>query len=350
MIASSIGILLILCGLLALVLQRFYSSIPAKELKRLAARQDPLAAALYKPVAYGASMRLLLWLFFCGSLAAGFYLVISSFVPFAAFMVVVGSVVAVVLLQSIRLTVRSAHFAVKLAPGLTWLLAYVHRPFDVLAGAINRFRNQSVHSGLYEKEDVLNLIEQQRHQPDNRIAEHDLAIMARAVQFDERLAADIALPMSRSLAVQASDHIGPVLLGELHQSGQNSFLVYEGTADHVVGTLLLHDAVHAREGGKVSDSMRPKVSYVHEDFSLRQVLAAFTHTGQFMVVVINAFEEPVGIITLNHLLAQLVGEEPEPDFDAYEDRKAVAGYTPERTDAAITPEEEQQPQSEPSAG
>ncbi|HSX32042.1 MAG TPA: CBS domain-containing protein [Candidatus Saccharimonadales bacterium] len=328
MVSSICGLILIVLGLFALVLQRFYSSIPAKELKRLAARQDPLAVSLYTPVAYGTSMRLLLWVVFCLSLAAGFFLVITSFVAVAGFAIVGASVAAIVLLQSLRLTVRSAHFVVKTAPALSWMLAYVHRPFDALARNVNRFRTHAVHSGLYEKEDLLNLLKQQHNQADNRMAEQELQLVARAAQFDDRKAEEIVLPMSRSRAVSLSDHIGPVLLGELHESGQTSFLVYDERPDKVVGTLFLRDAMAAREGGLVRDVMQPKVCYVHEDFSLHQVLDAFVQTGQLVVVVINSFEEPTGIISLKHLLAQLVGETSDDSFDAYEDRKAVAAWRP----------------------
>lgn len=330
MIATAIGLLLIALGLIALALQRFYSSVPSKELKRLAARGDHLAAALYKPVAYGTSMRLLLWLVFCFCLSGGLLVVIYNSPSFVAFALVVVTIAAVVLLQSLQLTVRSAHFAVKVAPALNWALVYVHGPFDVVTRFINRYRKRSAHSGLYEKDDLLDLIEQQKDQPDNRIAKHDLDLLARAARFDDRQAADVVLPMSRVKLVKLDDHIGPVLLGELHSSGQNSFLVFDERPDHVVGTLFLRDAVASKEGGRVRDLMHTRLCFVHEDFSLRQVLQAFARTGQFMVVVVNAFEEPVGVITLGHLLAQLLGDREEDDFDAFENRAAVAAYKPKK--------------------
>ena len=83
--------------------------------------------------------------------------------------------------------------------------------------------------------------------------------------------------------------------------------------------------------------MHPRLCFVHEDFSLRQVLQAFTQTGQFMVVVINFFEEPLGVITLSHLLTQLVGERHIDDFDRYEDRQAVAAYRPLSLEPALEP-------------
>lgn len=334
-----LGFLLIVVGLVALALQRFYSSVPKKELKRLAARGDHLAEALYRPVAYGESLRLLLWTVFCLGLAGGLLLVVSRMAPLAAFLVAGAVIAAAVLIQSLRLTVNSAQFAVHAAPSVTWLLSYLHSPFDLVARAVNRFRNHTAHSGLYEKEDLLDLLEQQGMQPDNRIAKRDLELLARAARFDERQAADIVTPMSRIKLVSVSDHIGPVLLDELHASRQNSFLVYEETPDRVVGTLFLRDAVSAREGGRVRDLMHPRLCFVHEDFSLRQVLQAFARTGQFLVVVVNAFEEPVGVITLNSLLEQLIGMHEEDDFDAFEDRAAVAAFKPAQPEPQLATEE-----------
>jgi len=344
-----LGVLLIGLGLLALALQRFYSSVPAKELKRLAARGDHLAAALYQPVAYGTSMRLLLWMVTGLSLAGGLLLTIYNVPAVVAFAAVAITFAAMVIVQSVRLTVRSARLAVKAAPVLNWLLTYLHAPFELVARSINRFRTHTRHSGLYEKEDFVALLHQQKQQPDNRIPEHDLELLERAAQFDDRQAADIVVPMSRAKLVSVDDHIGPILLGELHDSGQNSFLVYEGTPDHAVGTLFLRDAVQAKAGGQVRSLMQPSLCFVHEDFSLRHVLKALSHTGHFLAVVINAFEEPVGIITLQNLLTQLLGDHEVEEFDRYDDRSAVAAFKPLRLQPAEVPSSDEDPATDPAA-
>jgi CBS domain containing-hemolysin-like protein len=353
MVISICALVLIVVGLFSLALQRFYSSVPAKELKRLAARGDTLAEALYRPVAYGASMRMLLWAVF-GLSTAGGILLLDHLPGWAAYIIALITLSAAVAAQSLRLTVRSAHFAVQTAPTVNWLMSYLHAPFDMVLHLFGRFRNHIAHSGLYEKEDLIALLNQQLEQPDNRIAKHDLDLVTRAAQFGDLQAADVVMPMSRVKLVKINDHIGPVLLGELHHSGQNSFLVYDESPDHVVGTLFLRDAVEAKEGGRVADLMHPRLCFVHEDFTLRQVLQAFARTGQFMVVVINAFEEPVGVITLQHLLEQLVGSHNDSDFDSFEDRSAVAAYKPKQpaeepsaleADSEELPEEETSPQT-----
>ncbi len=329
MIGSIFALVLVLLGLFALALQRFYSCVPAKELKRLAARGDHLAVALYRPVAYGESMRLLLWVVFGASLTGGFLLFSENLVALLAYVAIGLSLAGAIAIQSLRLTVHSARLAVTAAPALNWLLTYFHTPFDTIAQFVNRRRVRAGHSGLYEKEDIVSLLRQQKEQPDNRIDESDLELLERVASFDDHQAADVAQPMSRLKLVKIDDHIGPILLGELHASGQGSFLVYQDTTDQVVGTLLLRDAVQAREGGRVADIMRPSLNFVHEDFSLRQVVNAFTRTGQSMLVVINASEEAVGVISLQHLLAQIFGTQAADDFTAYDDRAAVAAYRPE---------------------
>jgi CBS domain containing-hemolysin-like protein len=329
MIISLFGLLLLILSLLAMALQRFYSSIPAKELKRLANRGDHLAAALYRPVAYGASMRLLLWIVFGLSFSFGVVLIVNGLVNVLAFGAIALAVSGVIFLQSMRLTVHTARVAVHAAPALNWLLTYLHAPLHAVAQAVGKIRTHNVHSGIYEKEDLVALLKQQKEQVDNRISHRDLDILERAASFDERQAADVLLPMSRVRMVSMEDHIGPVLLGELHNSGQTSFLVYAESRENVVGTLLLRDAVQAREGGRVADLVRPRLAFAHEDFSLRQVMQAFIRTSQSIVVVINSFEEAVGVITLDRLLTELVGESADDDV-AYDDRALVAGFKPKK--------------------
>ncbi|HZM63923.1 MAG TPA: CBS domain-containing protein [Candidatus Saccharimonadales bacterium] len=328
MISSIFGATLLLIGLLALALQRFYSCVPAKELKRLAARSDHLAMALYRPVAYGASMRLFLWILFGIATAAGLLVALVGLQTWAAFGVVLVVLTVVVWLQSVRLTVHSARLAVIASPALHKALQYVHAPLHFLAKLVGHVRQHEPHSGLYEKSDLLALLRQQKEQLDNRISMAELELIERAATFEDLKAADVVLPWAQVKLVNKTDAIGPILLEELHSSGQRSFLVYQDKPEHVVGTLFLRDAVRAKAGGQVADIMHHNLCFVHEDFSLRQVLEAFRTTGQFMVVVINAFEEAVGVITLQHLLVQLVGD-IEEGFDAFEDRTAVASYKPQ---------------------
>jgi len=344
MIENALGYLLILLGLSAVALQRLYSAVPARELKRLAGRGDHLAARLYRAVAYGASLRLLLWIIVGVSIPAGLVQVLPELPVLMAFLLL--SVVALagfVWLPSLLLTQRTAQGAAMIAPLLAKALLYMHSSLDHLTRLANRFRDIPLHSRLYEKEDLLELLSRQREQTDNRIQEADLDLVQRALRFSDALAADLVQPRKEAYLVNADDSIGPVLLDQLHQQKQASFLVYKDDKDNIIGSLALSDAVSAKHGGRVFDLIRSDLIYVHEDFTARQVLDAFHKTGHQVAVVINNAEEFIGAVTLDHLLQALLGEAHDDDI-AYGDRSAVAAYKPKKEDPEPEPSESGQPQ------
>lgn len=327
MVYTIVGITLILLGLTALALQRFYSAISAHELKRLAARGDQMAAKLYRPVAYGASLRLFLWMIF--GLGLGFGLVMLSDLSEVWFFVAIGtSLVATIWLWTARLTVRTAQFAVWCAPAIVKIMSWAHRPLNFVAKLFYRVRVIDAHTGIYEKDDLVALINQQKEQPDSRVTSTQLHIIENSLKVHDFKAADLVINWKDIKPVNANDKIGPILLSELHKSGQNVFLVYKDKPENVIGSLTLADAISAKEGGSVADIMRPNISYVHEDFSLHQVFHAFASGGRAMVVVINSFEEAVGVITLQNALVKLLGESDDEPI-TYEDRKLVASWRPQ---------------------
>lgn len=340
MIGIISGIVLILLAFLALVLQRLYSSIPAKELRRLARRGDHLAEGLYRPVAYGASLRLLLWSVAVASLAAGVLFLLphlSTLVDFILLAAVL--VLALVLIPSLRLTVQAAQFAAMLTPGVVWVLRHTHPLLSRAASFINRHRDVTPHSFLYEKEDLQQLLALQKEQLDNRIQQHELETAERALAFDDKQAADIVQSCKDLYLVNADDTIGPILLDQLHKSGQTSFLVYKDIKENIIGSLSLRHAVSAKHDGRVFDLIRHDLAYVHEDFSLRQVLTAFQKTGHHLAVVINSFEEFAGIITFDGLLQELLGEQQPDEIENYENRSAVAAYKPKKEASESASEE-----------
>jgi CBS domain containing-hemolysin-like protein len=70
--------------------------------------------------------------------------------------------------------------------------------------------------------------------------------------------------------------------------------------------------------------MHHQVCYVHEDQPLGEVMRAILKTHQQLFVVVNSFEEYVGIITMEDILEEVIGQQIVDEFDQYEDMRAVA--------------------------
>jgi magnesium and cobalt transporter len=113
-------------------------------------------------------------------------------------------------------------------------------------------------------------------------------------------------------------------MSELHDSGFSRFPVYEGKKDNIIGTLFLKDLVNTKASAKVRDVMRRTVCYVHEDQTLQDALQAILKTHHHLLIVVNNFEDYVGILTIEDVLEQVIGKAIVDEFDQYEDIRAVA--------------------------
>jgi CBS domain containing-hemolysin-like protein len=318
-------LLLAALTLLAISLQRTYGSLPLKEMKRRARSGDTVAAALYRAASYGSSLRALLWVLVVLTGAWFFVILAHATEPWFAF-ITGGALLwfGFIWLPAQEATRMSVWLARQLAPAFEKILQYLHPVLDRITKFIRRHRPVSVHTGIYDKEDLINLFERQKVQADNRVDQHTLEIVEHALKFGDKKVADILTPRRVVKAVSVDDTIGPVLMTDLHKSGYSRFPVYEGKQDNIVGVLYLRDLVRAKTGGAVQKIMSKTVCYVHEDQPLTEALQAILKTHQQLYVVVNSFEEYVGIVTIEDIMEEIVGKQIVDEFDQYDDLRAVA--------------------------
>ena len=284
-----------------------------------------MAATLDRVASYGASLRGLLWAATV-VLAASFCIVLAHATE-TWFAILLSSVLlwfGFVWLPAQNATRAGIWAASKVAPALEKLLQRVHPFLDRIEKFVRSHRPINVHTGLYDTEDLLNLFAKQRVQSDNRISKQTLEIVEHALQFGDKKVADILTPRRIVMAVSAEETVGPVLMTDLHKSGFSRFPVFEGKQENIVGVLYLRDLVKAKAGGTVQKIMNKTVCYVHEDEPLTDALQAILRTHQQLYVVVNSFEEYVGIVSVEDILEEIIGKQIVDEFDQYEDLRAVA--------------------------
>lgn len=330
-------------------MQKTYTNVPVKELKRRAKKGDELAEALHKAVSYGASLELLLW-GFVGLSAAGFFVVLVTSLPvwlslFGCAVLLWAGFAWLPTSQISGLSQRTAQF---LAPVLAWILEHLYPLLNKLGGIIERHRPIHFHSGLYQKEDLVELLDRQKKQPDNRMTDYEIGIVQSALTFSDKLIRDIMTPKRMVKTIKQDDAIGPLLMDELHKSGFSRFPVTGDQPDQIVGTLYMRDLVRSKTGGKVKDLMKKQVYYVNQEKPLQHALQAFLKTKHHLFMVVNSFEEIVGIITVEDVLEQAIGKQIVDEFDKYEDLRAVAALQAAKEAKAHKHVPEEQSQDTPS--
>lgn len=319
---------LLLAGifLAAISLQKTYRHVPIRELKRQANQGDKISKLFYRVVAYDGSLDVLLWTVI-GLSGAGFFVFVGHNVSWpVAFIVSVLTIwVAFAWLPGSHISRPGVVFARIMAKPLIIVLEWLHTPMVKIFRFISKYRPVTVHTGLYTKDDLMEFIDLQKTQIDNRIKKSELELMSQSLQLGDKKVGDIMTPWKQVKLVATHDAVGPILMDELHASGHTHFPVYEGSnKKDIVGVLDAADMLDAKKGGFVKDVMNKRVYYLHEDEMVSEAFNTFAETKHPLFIVISNREELVGVLSIAEVLLHMLGEIPSNEFGHHGDRAAVS--------------------------
>jgi len=149
------------------------------------------------------------------------------------------------------------------------------------------------------------------------IEEQEQEMLYKVFDFADKEAADVMVPRPEVVALSI-DLPPEQCLEAVMDSPYTRYPVYRETLDDVVGILHVRDLFSAlRERGmaevKVEELVRP-AHIVPETKDLAALLTEFRRTNQHMAIVVDEYGEMEGIVTLEDLLEEIVGE-IEDEFD-----------------------------------
>ncbi|MCA9328891.1 DUF21 domain-containing protein [Candidatus Saccharibacteria bacterium] len=201
------------------------------------------------------------------------------------------------------------------------VMAPVNRP---VARLLDKVLGQDAQL-FYSKEELLRMFDTQKLAKESDVQIDELRMIRGMLEFGDKKIRDVMTPLRMVQVVAKDDEVGPVLMDELHKSGHSRFpVISEPKHFNFVGTLYLRDLVGQKDTKKVKDVMSPHVRYVHEEESLDHALRAFLKTRHHLFVVVNNFEEFVGVLSIEDVLEEIIGKEIVDEFDRHDDLRAVA--------------------------
>ena len=163
-------------------------------------------------------------------------------------------------------------------------------------------------------------------------------MLYKVFDFAEKEAADVMVP--RPDVVGLSIDLAPEeAMVAMLESPYTRYPVYRETLDEIVGILHVRDLVaslHNGSGGSVAleDLLRPPY-VVPETKDLGALLADFRRTSQHMAVVVDEYGATAGIVTLEDLLEEIVGD-IEDEFDLPNESIERLSETTIRIDGSFT--------------
>ncbi|HEX6542636.1 MAG TPA: hemolysin family protein [Ktedonobacterales bacterium] len=245
-----------------------------------------------------------------------------SFVLITGFHIVLGELVP----KSIALQ-RTERVSLFIAVPLL-VFARVFRPFIVLmnglGNSIVRLLGLSTggeHEAVHTVEELEIIVAQSRKAG---ILDPEEEVLLRHVfDFGDKTAGDILTPRSDIVAVAQNTPLDEAARIS-YTSGYTRLPVYRETLDQIIGVLHAKDLLHAREEASISGTapgieslMRP-ASFALETQHLDEVLTTFRREGAHMAMVIDEYGQVAGLITLEDVLEELVGEIHD-EYDVGED-------------------------------
>jgi magnesium and cobalt transporter len=111
------------------------------------------------------------------------------------------------------------------------------------------------------------------------------------------------------------------LLGQVIETGHSRFPVFEGSRDNIIGVLMAKDLLKLQRAPELSlRTLLRATVFVPESKGLNELLREFRSNRSHMAIVIDEFGKTAGLITIEDVLEEIVGE-IEDEFDE-EDRQS----------------------------
>lgn len=321
-------IILVCLTVYGILLIRSFEFMSIPELKRQARKGNTDAAKVYPVRAYGMQLWILLW-FVLGFLTTSIILLIKDiFGGWGAWVALLVNVPLIVVLHAIlpwsKRPKPSLHMAAVVSPYLEVILRKSYPILRRLEKWVGRWIQPEPFMLIQSKDELLEILRHNVDEFKDEVTKHELQIAERALVFGEEIVAEHMTPLNTVKFIGSEEILTPVVIGELHDTGHSRFPVYEGSNQNIVGTLYLRDAVRVKDPKAVRKVMREDVKFINEQQSLDYALNGFIRTRHHLFVVVNEFEDVVGVISIEDVIKQIIGHPIRDEDDQFDDLRVVA--------------------------
>ncbi|MFS8063134.1 MAG: HlyC/CorC family transporter [Luteimonas sp.] len=174
------------------------------------------------------------------------------------------------------------------------------------------------------REDLVELLRDA--QADGLIAADTLRMMEGAIAVSELTVGDVMIPRAQMVALPVEASLLE-LMKQVVESGHSRFPVHGEDKDEILGILLAKDLLRGVTGegsaASVHELLRPAV-LIPESKRLNVLLREFRQSRNHMAIVIDEYGGVAGLLTIEDVLEQIVGEIDDEHDDAEDPDALIA--------------------------
>jgi magnesium and cobalt transporter len=166
------------------------------------------------------------------------------------------------------------------------------------------------------------------------------AMIEGAIRVTEMVVGDVMVPRAQMVMLDVDDDLSKIL-DTVIESGHSRFPVHGEDKDEILGILLAKDLLRRDEAGTLD--MRALLRHavmIPESMRLNVLLAEFRRSRNHMAVVVDEYGGVAGLVTIEVVLEEIVGEIDDEHDDAAPPKLIVAQSDGSALVDALTPIED----------
>ena len=181
------------------------------------------------------------------------------------------------------------------------------------------------------EEEILSMVEE--GQKSGYIQEEEVEMISNILDLDDKIARDIMTSRNKIFAVSKEDIISDII-SQCLESGYSRYPVYGEDIDNIVGLLHLKDMtrMYLENPECIVEDVMEDAMYIHPTYDIAKLLKKMQKDKMHMAVVLDEYGQTDGIVTLEDILEEIVGniwdehdQETEEVRAAYGDSFVVDG-------------------------
>ena len=161
-------------------------------------------------------------------------------------------------------------------------------------------------------------------QVNNIIGAESRAMLEGVIRMADMTAGDVMVPATQMDMVDIGEPYDALMHGVI-DTAHSRFPVFEGERENIIGILMAKDLLKLQRAPEhnIRALLRPVV-FIPESKGLNDLLREFRGNRNHQAIVIDEFGRVAGLITIEDVLEQIVGE-IEDEFDIAEDEGDIFG-------------------------